>query len=95
MTYGNEAYVDAVPVSYNPWQNVAGPTAPAFETVAEFHVETALAPAEFGRSGGGAVLMATRSGTNQPHGSIFELFRNNVLDSRRYNAAIADINRAG
>jgi hypothetical protein len=94
-TYGNEAYVDGVPVSYNPWQNVAGPTAPALETVAEFRVETALAPAEFGRTGGGAVLMATRSGTNQLHGSIFALFRNNVLDARRYNAAIADINRQG
>src|SRR2546426_11444463 len=39
--------------------------------------------------------MATRSGTNQPRGSIFSLFRNNVLDARRYNAAIADINRQG
>lgn len=92
-TYGNEAYIDGVPVSYNPWQNVAGPTAPALDTVAEFRVETALAPAEYGRTGGGAVLMATRSGTNQLHGSIYSLFRNNVLDSRRYNAAIADINR--
>ena len=43
-TYGNEAYVDGVPVSCNPWQNVAGPTAPALETVAEFRVETALRP---------------------------------------------------
>jgi Carboxypeptidase regulatory-like domain len=92
-TYGNEAYVDGVPVSYNPWQNVAGPTAPALDTIAEFRVEVALAPAEFGRTGGGAVLMATRSGTNELHGNIFSLFRNNVLDARRYNAAIADINR--
>jgi Carboxypeptidase regulatory-like domain/TonB dependent receptor len=94
-TYGNEAYIDGVPVSYNPWQNVAGPTAPALDTVAEFRVQTALAPAEFGRTGGGAVLMATRSGTNQLHGSLYSLFRNNVLDARRYNAAIADINRQG
>jgi hypothetical protein len=37
--------------------------------------------------------MSTRSGTNQFHGNLFMLLRNNVLDARRYNARIADISR--
>lgn len=94
-TYSNEVMLDGVPFSYNAQQNVAGPAAPALETVSEFRVETAIAPAEYGRTAGGVVMMASRSGANQLHGNLFALFRNNVLDARRYNAARADITRQG
>lgn len=94
-TYSNEVYIDGVPVSYNAGQNVAGPTAPSLDTVAEFKVESAIPPAEIGRTAGGAVMMASRSGGNQFRGNLVALFRNGVLDARRYNARIADITRQG
>jgi hypothetical protein len=94
-TYANEVFMDGTPFSYNPAQNVAGPAAPALETVAEFRVEAALPPAEFGRTAGGAVLMASRSGGNEFHGNLFLLMRNGILDARRYNAAGADVTRQG
>ncbi len=94
-TYANEVYVDGVPMSYNAGQNVAGPGAPSLDTVAEFRVETAITPAELGRTGGGAVMMASRSGTNRYRANLIALFRNGVLDARRYNAAQADITRQG
>ncbi len=94
-TYANEVMLDGIPFSYNATQNVAGPTAPALETVAQFRVETAIAAAEYGRTASGAVLMASRSGTNQVRGNLFALFRNGIFDARRYNAAVADITRQG
>jgi hypothetical protein len=93
--YGSEVFVDGVPLSYHIRQNVAGPTAPALDSVAEFRVKTALPPAEYGRTSGGVVLMATRSGTNQLRGNVTLLLRNNVLDARRFNARIPDITRQG
>jgi hypothetical protein len=93
--YANENYVDGAPADYNPTQNVPGPAIPPLETVSEFRVETAVAPAEYGRTMGGAVLLVTRSGTNRVHGNLFSLFRNNVLDARTFNTAAANIERQG
>ncbi len=54
---------------------------PPLETVAEFKVITNNFSAEYGRSGGGILTAAGRSGTNQLNGSIYEFFRNNVLNA--------------
>ena len=43
-------------------------------------------PAEFGRFNGGVVNVATRSGSNAVHGSLFEYFRNEDLNARNYFA---------
>jgi hypothetical protein len=54
---------------------------PPLETVAEFKVITNNFSAEYGRSGGGILTAAGRSGTNQINGSVYEYFRNNVLNA--------------
>jgi len=57
---------------------------PNEETVLEFSVVTnSLAP-EYGRTGGGTINIATRGGTNQVHFTLFEFFRNNVLNSNSW-----------
>jgi hypothetical protein len=38
-------------------------------------------PAEYGWTAGGAVSMATKSGTNQFHGEGFEFYRNKALNA--------------
>ncbi|HEY5885244.1 MAG TPA: carboxypeptidase-like regulatory domain-containing protein, partial [Pyrinomonadaceae bacterium] len=48
----------------------------------EFRVQTSSFAPEFGRTPGGQVSIATRSGTNSFHGTLFEYFRNSVLDAR-------------
>mgnify|MGYP003694638807 CR=1 FL=1 len=53
------------------------------EAVGEFNVVTNGLSAEYGRLSGGAVVLVTRSGTNQFHGSGYEYFRNNVLNAQR------------
>ena len=45
---------------------------PSPEAVEEFRVQTNNSSAEFGRFTGGVVNIASRSGTNQYHGSLFE-----------------------
>jgi hypothetical protein len=49
------------------------------EALEEFQVLRSTFSAEFGRSTGGIINLATKSGTNQFHGSGFYLFRNDAL----------------
>ncbi|MBM3737560.1 MAG: TonB-dependent receptor [Acidobacteria bacterium] len=51
------------------------------DNVQEFKVTTNNATAEEGRNSGANVSIATRSGTNQFHGTAFEFFRNTALNS--------------
>ncbi len=60
---------------------------PIIDDIQEFTVEADNVPAEFGRFNGGVVNVATRSGSNALHGSLFEFFRNEDLNSRNYFAA--------
>lgn len=62
---------------------------PIVDDIAEFTVLTNNVPAEFGRFNGGVVNVATRSGSNGFHGSVYEFFRNEALNSRNYFAPAA------
>ena len=57
---------------------------PILDDIQEFTIEANNVPAEFGRFNGGVVNVATRSGSNQVHGSFFEFFRNEDLNARNY-----------
>jgi hypothetical protein len=56
------------------------------DALEEFRVVSNNYAAEYGHSTGGVVLLTTRSGTNQYHGSVFEYLRNNALDARNFFA---------
>lgn len=56
------------------------------DNVQEFKVTTSNPTPEEGRNAGLNVSIATRSGTNQFHGSGIEYFRNNVLNSNEFYA---------
>ena len=51
------------------------------EAVQEFQVNQNGFSAEFGRAGGAVINVVTKSGTNQFHGSGFEYFRDEALNS--------------
>jgi len=57
---------------------------PPLEAVQEFKIITNSFSSEYGRSGGGVLTAATRSGTNDFHGSFYEFFRNNVLNANSW-----------
>ena len=54
------------------------------EAVREFRLITNILSAEFGMYMGSVMQAATKSGTNQFHGSVFEYLRNDNLDARRF-----------
>ena len=51
------------------------------ESVQEFQVNQNGFSAEFGRAGGAVINVVTKSGTNDWHGSAFEFFRDEALNS--------------
>lgn len=56
---------------------------PTVDAVQEFKVQSNVMSAEFGFTAGGVINMVTKSGANDPHGSLYEFFRNDALDARR------------
>jgi len=63
---------------------------PSVDAIQEFKVLTYNYSAEYGTRAGPTVLLTTKSGTNQMHGSLFEFFRNTSLDAQSYFAATKD-----
>ncbi len=54
------------------------------DTLQQFEVLASNYSAEFGRSAGGTINTATKSGTNDIHGSAFWFHRNDNLDARNF-----------
>ena len=53
----------------------------SMESVAEFRVNSGLAPAESGLGAGGNITVVSKSGSNRFRGSFFDYFRDDALDS--------------
>jgi len=54
----------------------------SIDDIQEFKVLTYNYSAEYGERAGPTVLVTTKSGSNQFHGSLFEFFRNTALDAK-------------
>jgi hypothetical protein len=67
--------------------NMGAAVVPNLESIQEFQVLTGNFDAQYGNFSGGQVLVTTKSGTNQLHGSGFEFLRNTDLDARNYFAS--------
>ena len=50
----------------------------------EVRILTQTFNAEYGRNGGGVIELATKSGSNDFHGSLFEIHRDAALDAKNY-----------
>ena len=78
---------------YTPLVQAAGGALPALsvnggtnslvsvDAMQEFRIQTSSFAPEFGRTPGGQISIATRAGTNDFRGTLFEYFRNDVLDA--------------
>lgn len=63
---------------------------PSIDAIQEFKVLTYNYSAEYGTRAGPTVLVTTKSGSNDFHGSLFEFFRNTDLDSRSFFATYTE-----
>ena len=64
--------------------NMGTSIVPNLDAIDSFRVLTSNFDAEYGNSSGGQILVTTKSGTAQLHGSAFEFLRNTALDARNY-----------
>ncbi|MBM3737649.1 MAG: hypothetical protein FJW39_17860 [Acidobacteria bacterium] len=87
----NAILMDGVPVTVNSNTNNmnANTALPTVEGVEEFRIQTNSYSAEYGRSGGGVLTIATKSGTNEFHGTLFDFLRNSRMDANNYFANAA------
>src|SRR5208337_2955373 len=66
--------------------NMGAAVVPNLDSIQDLRVLTSNFNAEYGNFSGGQILVSTRSGANQLHGSVFEYLRNTALDARNYFA---------
>jgi Carboxypeptidase regulatory-like domain/TonB-dependent Receptor Plug Domain len=59
---------------------------PSIDAIQEFTLQRSNYDASFGRSGGGQILLATKSGTDQFHGDVYEFNRNNFYNANTFPA---------
>ncbi|HXA57306.1 MAG TPA: TonB-dependent receptor [Candidatus Acidoferrum sp.] len=58
----------------------------SLDTIEQFNVQTSDYSVEYGRAAGSYINIATKSGTNDFHGTVYDYFRNNILDARNFFA---------
>jgi len=77
FTYDGVDATNIVNQAQRPYVRLAIP----LDTIEEFRVDSMLATAESGATGGPQLAVTSPSGTNQWHGRAFEYLRNNVFDA--------------
>jgi len=96
---GQAAQWDATLDGHSVGTNRSGDTAeaalntPSVESLTEFSVDTNGFKAEYGQAGGGVMTFASKSGTNNFHGSVYDFLRNDKMDARGFFAARRSIYR--
>ena len=84
-------YFDGVPTN-DGYGNIVA-LIPSPDSVSEFRVQTNSNSAEFGRFTGGVINIASKSGTNNFHGSLYEYLRNKVLNANTFFGNRAGVDR--
>lgn len=90
--FGNSIQLNGVEVTGN--RNNDTSLRPSVDAMKEFKVVTADYSPEFGRASGGAILLQTKSGTNQLHGTAYEFFRPNNTAAESYAFAKSGVSHA-
>src|SRR5271155_2844606 len=58
------------------------------DAIQEFRVETNNYDAEYGKMSGGVITAVTKSGTNKFHGSVFDFWRDNILNANNWDSIL-------
>jgi carboxypeptidase family protein len=58
---------------------------PTINTIEEISIDNQTFDAQYGRDSGSIVLIATRQGTNEVHGELYEYLRNDFFDARNFS----------
>ncbi|MBV9674833.1 MAG: TonB-dependent receptor, partial [Acidobacteriaceae bacterium] len=66
---------------------------PSVDAIGQVQIITNGASAEYGRAAGGIMEVNLKSGTNEVHGTLFEVFQNTVLNSNRWENNLSGVPR--
>jgi hypothetical protein len=77
FTYDGIDETSIINQTQRPWARLSIP----LDAIAEFRVDTLLATADEGATGGAQLAVTSPSGTNRFHGRLFEFLRNNYFDA--------------
>jgi hypothetical protein len=78
----SSTFIDGAPINISYTNSTS--LVPTQDVIQEFQVATNNVSPEFGRFAGGVINMATKSGTNEFHGTAYEYYRNAVLNANLY-----------
>ncbi len=84
QSYGAEVLLDGSSITRSENGSSFDETAPSIEALQEFKVTTSIPAAEYGRTTAGFESFATKSGTNQYHGTAFTIVKNAVFDANNW-----------
>ena len=84
QNFGTEELLDGVSVRREDSNSAFDEHAPSVEALTELKVTTSILPAAVGRTTGGVENFSTKSGTNQFHGTAFDIFQNEDLNANNY-----------
>ena len=88
VDFESEVVFNGIPMAQSETQGFQTIWNPPFEQVNEFNVLRSSFSAQYGLAQG-VVTYQTASGTNQLHGDVFEILRNNFFDARgAYNSTV-------
>jgi hypothetical protein len=79
-----EVFLDGAPASQGNVRGGFQETGPDVATVGEFSIITNSFNAEYGRTGSWLMNVVIKSGTNDLHGSAYDLFANDALNARSF-----------
>jgi len=92
---GTEILIDGAATRRQQNGSFFSEVAPGPNAYQEFTISTSSYSAEFGQSSGGIVNFTLKSGGNDLHGEVYDLFRNNALNANSFlsNASRLPIQR--
>lgn len=79
FTYDGIDATNVVNQAQQPFVRLAIPT----DAIQEFRIDTMLFTAENGSTPGGQIAVASKTGSNDLHGTLFEFLRNDIFDARQ------------
>ncbi len=94
QAYGTEVLLDGASTTRSENGSSFDETAPSVDAISEFRIITSTPSAEYGRTTGGITSFALKSGTNDFHGSAYDIFRNEALDANSFFNNSQNIDRS-